>query len=248
MTDPRNPSGDDWTKAPAPEAFGGQFGTGGFQAQPPGAGFGHTGGQPPGDTDWGAPPAPPAGRPGWPDHPASAPGQHPGPPGWSSEPAGPPGWTSQPAVSSGWTSGPQGPPGWNSAPDPARRSGDNWGSLGPSADNAGGWQAPASDGPVQAPIWMLVVGVLLPLAALPGLWMDQLWVHVLCWAVATAGSVGMLAAFTLADLKRRNDLRYVDHPGMLAGLRIAVLAVGLVVAGVFAYFIADAVARLDWWA
>jgi hypothetical protein len=55
--------------------------------------------------------------------------------------------------------------------------------------------------------------------------------------------VGALAAFTTIDLRRRSSRWYTDQPGLLAVLRVAVLVVGLVVAGCFAYQIADEVAR-----
>ena len=89
--------------------------------------------------------------------------------------------------------------------------------------------------------------LILPLVAIPGLFSDQLPILAAGWLIAIFGSVGALAVFTTIDLRRRASRWYVDQPGLLAGLRVGVLVIGLVVAGFFAYFIADVVARMDWW-
>ena len=92
---------------------------------------------------------------------------------------------------------------------------------------------------------MLVLASVIPLLTIPGLFLAGLAVHVAGWAIAIGGSLGLLAAFTVADLRRRSSRWYVDQPTLLAVLRVAALLVGLVVAGCFAYLIADAIARLD---
>jgi hypothetical protein len=94
---------------------------------------------------------------------------------------------------------------------------------------------------------VLLIGLLIPLLTIPALFLDGLPVHVAGWVVAIFGSVGALALFTAIDLRRRASAWYVDQPGLLAALRVAVLLVGLAVAMLFAYQIADTVARLDWW-
>ncbi|MEP6561189.1 MAG: hypothetical protein ABJD68_08970 [Nakamurella sp.] len=101
--------------------------------------------------------------------------------------------------------------------------------------------------PVKPPIWILLIGLGLPIAALSLLLVDGLVAHILGWAIAIFGSVGALAAFTGADLRLRSSRWYVDQPALLAALRVAVLVVGLVVATYFAYLIADTVARWDVW-
>lgn len=102
-------------------------------------------------------------------------------------------------------------------------------------------------GSVNPPIWILLVGLVLPLASIGLLFVDGLAAHVVGWVIAIFGSIGALAAFTAMDLRRRSSRWYVDQPGLLAGLRVAVLLTGLVVATCFAYLIADAVARWDVW-
>ncbi|GAA2014621.1 hypothetical protein JL107_08580 [Nakamurella flavida] len=104
-----------------------------------------------------------------------------------------------------------------------------------------------SGSPVTAPVWLLALGVVVPLLALPLALLSGLAAHVAGWAIAIGGSLGALAAFTVVDLRRRSSRWYVDRPGLLGALRVAVLLLGFVVAGAFAYLIADAVARLDWW-
>ena len=98
-----------------------------------------------------------------------------------------------------------------------------------------------------ATTWLLLIGLLIPLLTIPALFVDGLAIHIAGWVVAIFGSVGALAAFTAIDLRRRASTWYIDQPGLLAGLRVAVLVTGLIVAMLFAYKIADAVARLDWW-
>ena len=100
---------------------------------------------------------------------------------------------------------------------------------------------------VGPPSWILLVGLAVPLAIIPLLLLDGIWLHVVGWVVAIFGSVGALAAFTAVDLRRRSSRWYVDQPALLAGLRVAVLVTGLVVASCFAYRIADVVARWDRW-
>jgi uncharacterized membrane protein len=100
---------------------------------------------------------------------------------------------------------------------------------------------------VTPPIGILLLGLLLPLATIPLLLSDGLVLHVIGWFVAILGSIGALAVFTASDLRRRSSRWYVDKPGLLAGLRVAVLVTGLVVAGFFSYEIADAVARWELW-
>jgi len=98
------------------------------------------------------------------------------------------------------------------------------------------------------PTWMLVAGVIVPLATLPLLLVRSLPVNFLGWGIAIFGSLGFLAAFTVLDLRRRISRWYVDRPGLLAGLRISVIVAGIVIAGCHAYLIADTIARWDQWA
>lgn len=113
----------------------------------------------------------------------------------------------------------------------------------PGASSAGG-QGGTSTGP---PTWILLIGLVIPLATIPLLLLDGLALHIAGWLIAIFGSIGALAAFTAVDLRRRSSRWYVDHPGLLAALRVAVLLIGLVVAGFFSYEIADVVARWDQW-
>jgi hypothetical protein len=103
-------------------------------------------------------------------------------------------------------------------------------------------------------VWILLLALLIPLLSIAGLFVEIVpgetigWVVAIAgWAIAIGGSVGLLAVFTVIDLKRRSNRWYVDQPVLLAALRVAVLVVGLVVAGFYAYRIADAVARLELW-
>lgn len=98
------------------------------------------------------------------------------------------------------------------------------------------------------PVWMLIAGLLIPLATLPLLLLSGTAVHVLGWFVAIAGSLGFLTAFTVMDLQRRAKGSYADKPALLATLRIAVAVVGIVVAALHAYPVADLIARSDYWA
>lgn len=97
-------------------------------------------------------------------------------------------------------------------------------------------------------MWLLILSIVIPLATVPLLFVqDKLWVNIVGWAVAIFGSLGFLTAFTVIDMRRRTSRWYVDQPGLLAALRIAALAIGLVAAGCQAYQIADAVARWNVW-
>ena len=98
------------------------------------------------------------------------------------------------------------------------------------------------------PVWMLIAGLLIPLATLPLLLLSGTAVHVLGWVVAIAGSLGFLTAFTVVDLQRRAKGSYADKPALLATLRIAVAVVGIVVAALQVYPVADLIARSDHWA
>jgi len=98
------------------------------------------------------------------------------------------------------------------------------------------------------PIWMLIVGLVIPLATLPLLWGSGPVVHLTGWLIAIAGSLGFLTAFTVVDLKRRARGSYADKPALLATLRIAVAVTGIVVAALQIYPFADAIARSDFWA
>jgi hypothetical protein len=95
---------------------------------------------------------------------------------------------------------------------------------------------------------MLLAGLIVPILTVPLLFVSSLPVNFLGWAIAIFGSLGFLTAFTVVDLRRRISRWYVDRPGLLAGLRVTVIVVGVVIAGAHAYFIADAVARWDVWA
>ncbi|MET0965998.1 MAG: hypothetical protein ABWZ02_06355 [Nakamurella sp.] len=100
---------------------------------------------------------------------------------------------------------------------------------------------------VKPPIWILLVGLALPVAALTLLLVDSLPAHIVGWVIAIFGSIGALAAFTAIDLRLRSSRWYVDQPALLAVLRVAVLVIGLAVATYFAYLIADIIARWDVW-
>jgi len=105
--------------------------------------------------------------------------------------------------------------------------------------------AESAAGVVGPPTGLLVVGLVLPLAALPLTLVDSLVANVAGWLVAVLGSVVPLAVFTRVDLRRRLSRWYVDRRGLLGVLRVAVLVVGLLVAALFAYLIADEIARWD---
>ncbi len=149
--------------------------------------------------------------------------------------------------------GPFPPAGGRTPPPPPV---DGWGTRAPGHGgvppvNPGGVSISAPLSPPIAqtgpPTWILVVGSVVPLACLALLLQDGLAMHVVGWLVAIIGSVGALAAFTAIDLRRRASRSYVDQPGLLAALRVAVLVIGLVVAALLSYKIADAVARWDRW-
>ena len=93
---------------------------------------------------------------------------------------------------------------------------------------------------------MLYAGALIPLATLPLLLTSNWMAHVAGWFLAIAGSLGFLTAFTIVDLRRRAKGSYVDRPGLLAGLRVAVIVVGILVAGIQIYPVAELIARSDW--
>ena len=198
----------------------------------------------------------------WASSPSPGPGAQP-PQGSGSFP-GSSGSTPAGGSNAGWNT-----PGWD---PPAGQSAGvgNWGAPaggGPGAGpgSFGGWPQPTGfagappdvlpgnnsggdgGGSVGPPSWILLVGLAVPLAIIPLLLLDGIWLHVVGWVVAIFGSVGALAAFTAVDLRRRSSRWYVDQPALLAGLRVAVLVTGLVVASCFAYQIADVVARWDRW-
>ena len=194
----------------------------------------------PGDDDWSAP-SPWGG--------ADTPGPVPGPNPWEPRgvPAGPPGAGS--SVGSSW-GGPSANP-----PRGGESTGSAWGG-GPAAAPGPTWsgsgtptlQAPAGSGsPIGPPTVVLLIGLVLPLAAL-GLWfVGSLTTNIVGWALAVFGSVIPLAVFTRIDLQRRLSGWYIDRRGLLPALRVAVLLAGLLVAGWFAYLIADEVARWEIW-
>ena len=95
------------------------------------------------------------------------------------------------------------------------------------------------------PTWLLVIGLVVPLAALALTLVGSWSANVAGWVLAVFGSVIPLGVFTRIDLRRRLSSWYVDQRGLLAALRVAVLVVGLLVACWFGYLIADQVARLD---
>lgn len=198
----------------------------------------------PGDDDWSAPSA-------WGGGPASgpAPGSNPweprggaaGPPAGGPPPGGPPAgsnWGGAPANPS-WGGPSAGPPrgGAPAAPGPT------WSGSGAPTLQA---TAPAGS-PIGPPTAVLLVGLVLPLAALVLWFVGSLTTNIIGWALAVFGSVIPLAVFTRIDLQRRLSGWYVDRRGLLAVLRVAVLLAGLVVAGWFAYLIADEVARWEIW-
>ncbi len=93
----------------------------------------------------------------------------------------------------------------------------------------------------------MLIGLAVPIGAL-ALTLVETWpAYVVGWLLAVFGSVLPLAVFTRLDLQRRLSRWYVDRPGLLAALRVAVLAVGLGAACWFGYLLADEVARLDIW-
>lgn len=196
----------------------------------------------PGDDDWSAPStwggAETPGSPGGP-----APRSHPweprgGPASGGPPPAGPP--VGGPAGGSPW-GGTSAGPSWGGGP--AAAPGPTW-----SGGGASTLPAPAAAGsPTGPPTPVLIVGLVLPLAALGLSLIGTLTTNVVGWALAVFGSVIPLAVFTRIDLRRRLSRWYVDQRGLLAVLRVAVLVVGLVVAGWFAYLIADEVARWEIW-
>lgn len=195
-------------------------GSPGDAAGPPGAP-----GPGPSPSSWVSPGGPPVGpsTPGWaPAGPSRTPGGHPSTPGWGS--VGPP-------------PSPPGPPG-----------------AAPPGGSGGSWSGPAgrsstaiasAGGVIGPPTWLLLIGLVVPIAAL-ALTLVGTWpAYVTGWLLAVFGSVLPLAVFTRIDLQRRLSRWYVDRRGLLAALRVAVLVVGLVVACWFGYLIADQVARLD---
>lgn len=105
----------------------------------------------------------------------------------------------------------------------------------------------SASGVVGPPTWLLVVGLVLPLAALALTIVGTLPANIAGWLIVLFGSVIPLAVFTRVDLRRRLSRWYVDRRGLLGALRVAVLVVGLLVAGWFAYLIADEVARWEIW-
>lgn len=115
----------------------------------------------------------------------------------------------------------------------------------PGSTSDRGDDSPAGNQPAT---WMLYLGLIIPLATLPMLLMPGWPWHVAGWLIAIAGSLGFLTAFTIVDLRRRSEGSYADKPGLLAGLRIAVVVVGIVVAGLQIYPVAEMIARWDRWA
>lgn len=200
----------------------------------------------PGSGDWSESPGW-SGPPGGPARPPSSPGAGSSAGSWGA-PTGPAG----PAPGSwGAPSGPPGPPttGWGSPPSPP----------GPPTGGPGGSWSGAPAGPSTAvatpsggvtgpPTWLLLIGLVVPIAAL-ALTVVGTWpAYAAGWVLAVFGSVIPLALFTRIDLQRRLSAWYLDRRGLLAVLRVAVLVVGLVVACWFGYLIADLVARSDFFA
>jgi hypothetical protein len=208
-----------------------------------------TPGEGPTGDDWAASPQP---RSPWPPPvgtppPGTTAFPHPGYPGGTADPFGsvgsliPPG-APHPSQTPG---GPAG--GYSPVPDSNRGAGfdatpflTGATGLGPSSGPAGSTIGPST--------WMLVAAVIIPVATVPLLFVPGAAINLVGWAVAIFGSLGFLTAFTVVDLRRRVSRWYVDRPGLLAGLRIAAIVAGVVIASCHAYWIADAVARWDRWA
>lgn len=197
----------------------------------------------PSGDDWASPmpgrgaPPPGPGSPAWPGPPATGGAK----PAWATPSWNPPHARGSGSAEKGW-----GSPASGQAAGSFTVGSTAGGQLGEPPDvNLGSTSAGA--GPVNPPIAILLVGLALPLASIALLFVDGLAAHVIGWLIAIFGSIGALAAFTALDLRRRSSGWYVDRPGVLAGLRVAVLLTGLVVATCFAYLIADAVARWDVW-
>ncbi|MTD14977.1 hypothetical protein GIS00_13615 [Nakamurella sp. YIM 132087] len=198
---------------------------------------------PPGDSGadprsgWGAPPGgaqSPSGTPsGAPAGPGSwgAPRSSPGTGGWG-----------QGGTSAGF--GSSGGSGWGGAP----------GSATPAAPPgwAAGSPAPAGSGDpgtaTRPPLGLLWAAIAGPMIGAVLLVLSGWGWNVAGWALAVVGGLGMLVVFTSIDLRRRASPWYLARPGSVAGLRLAVAAAAIVVAGVHAYLLADFVARLDVWA
>jgi hypothetical protein len=101
---------------------------------------------------------------------------------------------------------------------------------------------------VKSPFRLLILAVVVPLVTTPIFFFTDLSWHIVGWAVAVPGMVALVWAFTIIDLKRRLMPGFVDNPKIVSRLRIAALAVGLLVGLVHAYQIADLVSRWDAWA
>ncbi len=196
----------------------------------------------PSGDDWGAAPTPGrgvqppgTGSPAWANPPPVTGGSN---AGWDAPARDTPTQQRSGSAAPGWAAGPGQPAGSFAGPAAGQASAPP--DVLPSSGSGG-------RGTVNPPIWILLIGLVLPLLSIPLLFVDGLFAHVVGWVIAIFGSIGALAAFTAADLRLRSSRWYVDQPGLLAGLRIAVLLTGLVVATCFAYLIADAVARWDVW-
>ena len=224
MPERSTPGDDDWS---APSTWGGAESPGSSAGPGPRSNpwepAGPPSAGPPAGAPWGAPAGNPARSPT--ANPAANPTAS---PPWGGSSAGPP------------LGGPPAGPGWGGPAAP-----------GPSWSGGGGAStlpAPAAAGsPIGPPTLVLIVGLVLPLAALGLSVIGTLTTNIVGWALAVFGSVIPLAVFTRIDLRRRLSRWYVDRRGLLAGLRIAVRVVGLLVAGWFAYLIADEVARWEIW-
>lgn len=97
------------------------------------------------------------------------------------------------------------------------------------------------------PIGLLVAGLAGPILSAAALMLHG-WVwNVVGWLVAFGVGFGLLVLFTTVDLKRRNNPAYLALP-VARPLRLVLVVLALVVAGIHAYLLADYVARLDMWA
>lgn len=180
--------------------------------------------------------------------------------GWGATPPGA-GWGgAQSAGGSGGSSG----GGWSGAggqgaqrPGAASFQGPDWSGATGAAQSAGGpagsWTPPAAgdaDASVDArpPMMWLWAAIAGPVIGVALIFAKGWGWNVAGWAAAVVLGLGLLVVFTSVDLRRRTSPWYLARPGVVGGLRLAVAAGAIIVAGIHAYLLADYIARLDWWA